>query len=384
MRIGIVGGGIAGLTCALTLQKKGHECDVFERHAFTDTTGAGIQLSPNSIRILSQLGLAEELTKVGSEPEHLIWLSGKTGSAITTLPLRETLKRYSPYPYLQVLRSDLIELLALAAANLGIGLHEEHEVTEVDEESRGIAFLDSSHAGPFDIVVGADGSHSVVRKSLDSTPQPRFVGDVAYRSLIPLSTLPAEFSQPNLQLWVGRHRHVVTYPLRARSVLNCVFVVGKEEWREESWRERGLKSDLLTAYSDWNSSVIELIGSVDETSLYRWGLHEHPILKPTQWISKHMVLIGDAVHVLLPYLAQGGALAIEDAFSLGEHLDTGNIEKGLAEFASIRSKRSGAIMAMSRRNQLAYHLMWPFTTIRNMLLPLAFRQIVRNVYLTAD
>lgn len=382
MRVGIVGGGIAGLTCALTLRKKGHECDVYERHAFTDTTGAGIQLSPNSTKILTELGLADELNEIGSEPEYLNWLSGKTGSAINTIPLRATIEKHSPYPYLQVLRSDLVELLARAAANWGARLHEEHDVTKVDGESRCVTFLDSSHGGPFDLVVGADGSHSVVRRSFDSTPEARFVGDVAYRALVPLSVLPVEFSQPSIRLWVGRNRHLVAYPLGARSVLNCVFVVGNQEWRAESWRERGLKSDLLAAYSDWNSSILDMIESVDETGLYRWGLHEHPILGPSQWISGRMVLIGDAAHVLLPYLAQGGALAIEDAFALGEHLDNVNVQNGLAEFASVRSKRSRAIMAMSRRNQFAYHLMWPFTVVRNMLLPLAFGQIVRNVYLS--
>ena len=298
-----------------------------------------------------------------------------------TLPLRESLQRHTSSPYLQVLRCDLIELLVNAAYDIGVKLHENHEVADVDRAENRVSLRTGHASGPFDLLIGADGSHSIVRKSFDSIPPARYAGDIAYRTLIPLSKLPEEFGEASIRLYAGRHRHLVAYPIHSRAVLNCVFVVGKAKWQAESWCDFGSTSSLMNAFSHWHESITRLIESVDEARLYRWGLHAHPFLKPHQWCSGRKVLIGDAAHVLLPYLAQGGALAIEDAVALAEHIDTPNLELGLMAFASRRSSRSRAVGIMSKRNRLAYHLMWPWTTIRNMLLPLVFQRIVRKVYL---
>ena len=384
MRVGIVGGGIAGLTCAAFLKLQGHDCDVFERYAFADTTGAGIQLSPNATRILIDLGLANQLREIGSEPHKLVWINGMDGKEIQSLPLRETLRRHSDSPYLQVLRSDLIEVLTNFARRLNIQLHENCEITGIQEFPESITLSNHSDRQPFDLVVGADGSHSLIRNHIVNAPKPEFAGDIAYRTLIPLSDTPSKFKEPVIRLWVGRHRHVVTYPLVSRSVLNCVFVVSKVGWQEESWRLKGSKTDLLQYFGQWHKGVLELIETLDENLLFVWGLHEHPMLKPSEWHGNRIVLIGDAAHVLLPYLAQGGAAAIEDSAVLASSIVSNDLCVGLRRFASLRSKRTHSMTQGSRRNRYVYHLTWPLTTIRDLLLPLAFERIVRSIYLSND
>ncbi len=398
-RILIAGGGTGGLTAALCLAKTGFEVAVFEEAAEFGEVGAGIQLSPNCTRVLHDLGLESALAAYAFVPEGTEFRAWKSGKVIGSSTLGQAARERYGFPYYHIHRSDLQQVLVAAAKqSSAIELNTASEVTGFEQcggavrvavagktrarQSRsasshplGIGAAPgtataTSHgttaAGRYapssafsmaegDALIGADGIHSTVRTQLFGDDAPRFTGNVAWRALVPAERLPAGLVRPVTTAWWGPHRHFVHYYLRSGSLVNCVCVVEKTGWEVESWTERGEFAELKRDFAGWHGDVQALIDNMDPDSLYKWALHDRAPM--ARWGEGAVSLLGDACHPTLPFMAQGAAMAIEDAAVLAGCLAAStSVVDGLKRYEDSRRQRTAHVQNGSRRNAKVFHL----------------------------
>lgn len=376
----IVGGGIAGLCSAIALGNKGIPCTVFERNQFEDTTGTGIQLSPNATRLLFKAGAMKPLLQTARVSTELATRHWRTGRVSSHIPLGQIIAKYCDTPYLQILRSELVQiLLDRAQQSDQIELRENSDVETYGQTATG-AFIYSNgaeHKGR--LVVGADGAHSTIRKEMGHLPDPPFSNWHAWRATVQVDSDNQALSRTTI--WCGPRAHVVTYPVDCQGTVNCVFITKSNSFLQESWRQQGLLSDLEDCLREWHSEVLELLAQIDESKLFRWGLFRHDKLDGG-WSDGLCTLVGDACHCVLPFLAQGAALAIEDAFSLafwlGEY--STDVPKALTSYEKVRLPRTKSIQRRSAQLGHVYHLRSPFSKLRDMSAKWAINEIVRTIY----
>ena len=341
----IVGGGIGGLTAALSLLEAGLRVRVYEQAAALTEIGAGLQLSPNCSRVLHHLGLGPELARVGVRPEALESRGWQDGRLLGSYPVNgEPLQFGSPH-YL-VYRPDLLDVLVSALPDGTVRLG--HRVTEVrqDGESATVVFSGGGSATA-DFVIGADGIHSVIRGALFGSDAPTFSGTVAYRGLLPAAKV-AGLGIPNTSTkWWGPvpEHHLVHYHIGGGNLVNVVGVV-PEDWLTESWTARGRVSDFAAAFDAFRTPVPELVGAVEE--VYKFAIYDRPPL--AQWTAGRVSLLGDASHPMVPFMAQGAAMAIEDAAILARcvRLYGADVRRALAQYAQVRRERTDRMQSGSR------------------------------------
>ena len=375
-RVLIAGGGIGGLTAALCLAEAGFEVAVFERSADFGEIGAGIQLSPNCTRVLHHLGLAPALAARAFLPEGGEFRAWKSGKVIGSSPLGQTVRDEYGFPYYHIHRGDLLRALVEAAeCSSTIELHTASEVTGFDQGGKVRAYVDGAvHEG--DALVGADGIHSAVRTGLFGADAPRFTGNVAWRALVPAERLPTGLVRPMATAWWGPHKHFVHYYLRSGTVVNCVCVVEKTGWEVESWTEPGEFEELKRDFAGWHDDLQALIDNMDPNSLYKWALHDREPMP--RWGEGAVTLLGDACHPTLPFMAQGAAMAIEDAAVLAGCLAADeSVPAALKRYEDLRRQRTAGVQNGSRRNAKIFHL----TGIKAWLRNRAARRVGRR---TAD
>lgn len=350
MRAIIAGGGIGGLTAALALHARGASVDLFERASVLTEAGAGVQLGPNAVRVLDGLGLGDGLRSIGSAPVAAEIRDADSGRLLLRTPLGEAAHERWGAPYLQVHRSDLQRLLIdtveqRGAARMSLGV----EVTSVGAD--GQVGLSGGACERYDVVIGADGLRSRVAASLFGDDAPRFTGQVAWRAVVDRAVVDAPVD-PVAAVWIGAGRHLVCYPLRGGRSVNIVAVV-EQDWREEGWRQSGDPHTLAGLFADWPVPVPQLLRAVSET--WRWALFDRA--PRPQWSRGRATLLGDAAHPMLPFLAQGAAMAIEDAAVLAARLEVGpSVEAALAAYEHERRPRTSKVQAWSRRNARLFHL----------------------------
>src|SRR5271170_1282420 len=310
----VAGAGVGGLTVSLALARSGFRVLVLEQAERLEETGAGIQLSPNAARMLIDLGLGDRLRPHVVAPSALRVLAARSGREIVRIPLGEAAARYGA-PYWMIHRGDLQATLAGALAqelnvSLKLGMRMEdfatgpHGVTVSARGSAGL-WTERGHA-----LIAADGLWSGARARMGFKEPPRFAGRTAWRALIPAKDAAPEFRDPLIHLWLGRDAHLVHYPLKNGKVINIV-VITDDNWNGPGWSEPASRVDLLRQFSaaHWAPQAHALI-RVPETWL-KWALYDRrPLLGFSQGAA---ALLGDAAHPMLPYLAQGAAMAIEDA-----------------------------------------------------------------------
>ncbi|WP_295549254.1 FAD-dependent monooxygenase [uncultured Pseudacidovorax sp.] len=350
----IAGGGIGGLTAALALLQRGFSVQVYEQARQLGEVGAGLQLSANTNRVLFALGLRNALEAVVSRPsgkQLRLWGSGESWDYFDLGTVSE--QKFGA-PYFTIYRPDLMDILASAVEAASPGaIHLGRRITKVlqDEGGARLEFEDGTSASG-DLVVGADGVHSAVRRQLFGDGEPVYSGNMAWRGVMKMDELPAALRQSTSVLWVGPGAHIVTYPIRRNELLNFVGVVEKTEWTSESWSQQGTHDELHADFATWHPHVHALIDQIGVP--FKWSLRGRRPLQ--RWSQGRVTLLGDACHPTLPFLAQGAAMSIEDghvlARALSEHPDIG---AALRAYDGARVERTNRIVSKAEENGRRFH-----------------------------
>jgi len=378
-RVLIAGGGIGGLTAALCLAEAGFEVAVFEQSAELGETGAGIQLSPNCTRVLHHLGLETALAPCSFLPEGGEFRAWKSGKVIGASPLGQSVRDEYGFPYYHVHRGDLLRVLVEAVQrSSAIELNTASELTGFDQRDRVRACIgEAMHEG--DALIGADGIHSAVRAGLFGDDVPRFTGNVAWRALVPADRLRPGLVRPMATAWWGPRKHFVHYYLRSGTVVNCVCVVEKTGWQVESWTEPGEFEELKRDFAGWHDDIQALIDNMDPNSLYKWALHDRAPMP--RWGEGAVTLLGDACHPTLPFMAQGAAMAIEDAAVLAGCLAADDsVPAALKRYEDLRRPRTAGVQKGSRRNAKVFHLTGVPAWLRNRVASRAGRRTADGLF----
>ncbi len=320
----IVGAGIGGLTAAHALAQAGWAPQVYEQAPAFEHLGAGIQLSPNATRILDRLGLLARVEAAAVEPEAATLRDGQRGTVLMRAPLKGWCRRLYGAPYLHIARPTLHALLAE-----GVTVRLGHRVEAY---------------APDQFTVAADGLHSTLQTQMNGPERPRFTGQVAWRGTVTVTADLKTQIPADACAWVGPGQHLVTYYLGPET-LNFVGVTEQHGWHEEGWNLPGDLAELRGRFARWHPTVQGVLAAA--TEVRRWALFDRPPL--TRWVAGQVALLGDAAHPTLPFLAQGAALAIEDAWALAE------TAPNLRAYERRRKPRATRLQAWARSNANLYH-----------------------------
>ena len=355
--IAIVGAGLGGLAAAVTLLRRGHRVRIAEQAPTLVEVGAGIQVSANAMKVLDRLGLRATLEPQAVRPQAFEFRRFDDGELLHRLPLGEPHEQRHGAPYFQLHRHDLHDALRSAVNTLdaqalvldarAVVLHETADAVSVSFE-RGAPWR-------ADLVVGADGIKSMVRRHTVGADNPVFTGQVAWRCTVPIERIaPAQRTDVVSTIWCGPRNHAVTYYLRNGELLNFVGCVERAA-DEESWTARRPWQELSDDYAGWHPMVRAVIDAVDRDQCFRWALNRRTPVE--RWSSAHITLLGDAVHATLPYMAQGAAMAIEDAAVLARALDLDlPLAEQLVAYHRHRAPRTARVIRESDEMGELYHI----------------------------
>ncbi len=347
--VGIVGGGVGGMAAAIALRHLGREVVVFEQAARLGRVGADINLTPNAVRALDGLGVGEGLRRTAARPTHRISRTWDTGEETSRLEMGGAAEERYGSPQLTIHRADLLDALVPAlpegVLRLGCALSALRE----DDDRTVLEFADGATA-TVDVLVGADGIHSVVREALFGPEQPEFTGVVAYRAVVPAARLDV----PNLGAftkWWGPDpaTQIVTFPLNRGEDVFVFATRPQDSWREESWTAPGDVGELRRAYASFHPEARALLDACD--SVLKSALYVRDPLP--RWSTGTRTLLGDACHPMMPFMAQGAGMAIEDAVVLARSLvahGPGDAAAALQAYEAARRPRSADVQIGSRGN----------------------------------
>lgn len=355
MKAIIAGGGIAGLTSALALHARGWDVVVLEQARELSEIGAGLQLSPNAMKVMRALGLDAALEEVGFRPQALELRLGESGQSVFSIPAGKAAETRWGAPYLHIHRRDLLDVLAEALeAKAPEAVRLSSRVIGYRHRPRGVqALLEDGETVDGDLLVGADGIHSAIRAQMIGPDRPDFTGNVAWRAVLPTAALGKAAPPPTACVWAGKGRHGVTYRLRGGELTNFVGVSEQKVWSEESWTQKGTREDALSDFEGWVPEITQLLEVAEHH--YRWALFDRKPLN--RWSEGAVVLVGDAAHPTLPFLAQGAAMAIEDAYVLAQECARlkADLSAALLAFQRRRIERTSKVQAGSRANMKTFH-----------------------------
>jgi len=351
LKVLIVGAGIGGLTAALAALRRGLDVEVYEQAPALKEVGAGLQLSANGTRVLYELGVGERLKALSCEVEGKEIRLWNTGEAWKAFDLgKVSLERYG-YPYFTVYRPDLLEVLVSAIGRERIHLGSKCVGFTQDEHVVALE-LDGGGTVSGDCLIGADGVHSRVRQILFGRDQPQFTGIVVWRGIVPMEDLPGHMRRMVGSNWVGPGAHVVHYPLRAGKVMNFVGALERSDWQVESWSARGTTEELAADFKGWHDDIQALIRNIPVP--YKWALMTRPPM--SRWTVGRVTLLGDACHSMVPFLAQGAVMAIEDGFILARALSASqDLPAGLLKYEEARRDRARKAVEGSAANIGRFH-----------------------------
>jgi salicylate hydroxylase len=356
VEIAVVGAGIGGLTLAIALQRAGVTVDLYERAEELREVGAAVALSANGTRELSRLGVGEALDAVSTQPTELIYRDGRTAERIAAHPGGADYRARFGAPYWGIHRVDLQQTLAAAVdpARLHLG----RAATAVRNEPAGVAVVtfDDGSTVTADVVVGADGVHSVVRDAVAGTGQgPVYSGTSAFRGLVRRADLPSLPDPLAIQFWTGPHAHLLHYAMggtaRNDDTINFFAVLcGPDAW--QGGTRDAAPGELLDGFAGWHPAVREMLAAVPQSP--RWPLLSQPPL--TRWTRGRVVLLGDACHAMLPHHGQGANQSIEDAVVLAELLGGTDPDTALATYPRRRRARTRAVARSAWETGTLLHL----------------------------
>jgi salicylate hydroxylase len=357
VNIAIIGAGIGGLSAAACLLKRGHAVSVYEQANALGEVGAGIQMSANATKVLNSIGLGDTLEAIGVKPQAFEFRRFDTGEHLHRIPIGTRHTELHGATYYQVHRGDLHAALVDAVSSLApdcIKLNMPAKRVEDGQKSACVHFANGSSIEA-DLVVGADGIKSVVRKAILGDDQPEFTGHVAWRLIVPTERIAPQLRTDVVStVWCGPKNHAVSYYIRSGTLVNFVGCVARP-WEEESWIASRPWEELDIDYAGWHPMVRAIVEAADKDKCYRWALNNR---KPASvWSSKHITLLGDAVHATLPYMAQGAAMAIEDAAILSRALEIDlPLDEALLLYQDHRAPRTARVVYESTEMGSLYQI----------------------------
>ncbi len=349
----IAGAGIGGLVAGLSMLQRGIDVEIFEQAGELRELGAGVQLSANGTRVLIALGLEQEMQAIASEPSGKQIRLFSTGRSWKLFDLGTSSRAIYGAPYWMVHRGDLHRVLVDAFNARAPGrLHLNSRCVGFEEDGDGIWLklaTGERHRG--DVVVGADGVHSEIRRQIGGDTKPFFAGVAAWRGLVPMERLPSAMQRDVGTNWVGPGGHVITYPVRRGELLNFVGIFEGENWSVESWTEQGTREACSGSFAGWNEEIHAIIDNLDVP--YKWALLGREPLD--RFVAGRACVIGDAAHPTLPFLAQGANMAIEDGMVLARCLEQFPPEEALQRYQEARLERTTSIVVKSAENAKRFH-----------------------------
>jgi len=361
MKVAIIGAGLGGLVAAIAAHRVGFDVTVYEQAAAFVEIGAGIQVGPNAVKVLRALGLEEGLRSFGATPENHVGRNWKSGRVLFKSPTRTSCMKLFGAAFYQVQRSDLHAHLRSALPADAIRLGMRCVQVESSAAAAKLRFEDGSEVES-DIVVGADGIHSTVRGCLLGPSKPRFTGVICWRGQVPAERLPPGLIAPDSLNWMGPGGCVVHYYVRPGQLVNWIAHRTTDIWAEESWMIEGVKDELLGAFVGWHDSLQTLFRATERC--YKWAILDREPL-PT-WTSGRITLLGDAAHPMLPFLAQGGAMAMEDGYILAQALKGSPEDPGAAllRYEAARKDRTTRVQLGSRARSDICQVISPLAQLR--------------------
>ncbi len=354
LSIAVIGGGIGGLTAALSLRRAGFEVEVYEQAPELTQIGGGINMGPNAVRILRRLGLAAGLDREGVRPLFTHQRRWQDGRTLQRAPLNPLCEELYGAPHMTLHRADLLDVIAsgFPAEHIHLG----HRLIGLENKGDSIeAWFDNGARIKVDLLVGADGINSTVRTALFGAEDPRFAGCVAYRGLVPAERIADLGLEIGSQSWVGPGGHFVHYFVSRGRLLNFVGWTEHDAWNREDWTDRATVARALAAFEGWHPQVRRIIAAAD--TCFIWALFDRDPLP--RWSVGRTTLLGDACHPMYPFMGQGAAQAIEDGAALAACLvAAGNADpaEALRHYERLRLPRVTRLQNMSRANKTRFHM----------------------------
>ncbi|MFC3109401.1 FAD-dependent monooxygenase [Undibacterium arcticum] len=351
LKIGIVGAGIGGLTAAIALHRAGHDVVVFEQSKQFLRVGADINLTPNAVRALDGLGIGDAVRHTAARPTHRISRTWDTGDETSRLEMGDSAEQKYGAPQLTIHRADLLAALAAVFPAERVLFAKRAEEVKQDADGITLTFTDGS-TYLVDALIGADGIHSAVRTAMFGRENPRFTGVVAFRAVIPAERVA---QVPNIQAftkWWGPNlqSQIVTFPLNRGKDIFIFATTAQESWHLESWTTQGSVQELRDSYAGFHPDARALLDACDE--VLKTALYERDPLP--HWSHDRMVLLGDACHPMMPFMAQGAGMSIEDAVVLAREIagitQVADMDTAFQRYESLRLERASKIQIGSRGN----------------------------------
>jgi salicylate hydroxylase len=352
-RIGIIGGGIGGLTAAVALRQAGFEVDLYEQAPELTEVGGGINMGPNAVRVLRRLGLGAGLDREGVQPVSTHQRRWQDGRTLQKAPLNPVCEALYGAPHITIHRADL--LAVIAAGFPAEHIHPGHRLVDFAEQGDRVeACFDNGTRVMVDVLVGADGIHSAVRARLFGEAEPEFAGCVAYRGLVPVERIADLDLERGNQSWLGPGGHFVHYFVSRGRLLNFVGWTEHDTWNREDWTDRATIARALAAFEGWHPQVRHIIAAAE--TCFIWALFDRDPLP--RWSVGRITLLGDACHPMYPFMGQGAAQAIEDGAALAACLRQGSSDPAAAlqRYERLRLPRVTRLQQMSRANKLRFHM----------------------------
>ena len=351
LNVAIVGGGIGGLFTANALIAKGLTVSVYEQAPELGEVGAGVYLTPNSVRQMQRVGLGPAVEKWGARVGPASHYFRHDGTPIAPVQVTDSSGWNATFG---MHRADFVDFLA-AALPEGV-VHTGHRgiSCEQDGEIARVKFANGAVAEA-DIVIGADGIHSELRPFVYPPSNPVFSGTVAYRGTVPLERMP-DWPMDRWRMWLGKGKHFLVFPLRAGTIINYVGFVPADAEMKESWSAPGDPDMLRQEFAGWDPRIENLLSKVEKT--FRWALYDREPMPV--WTKGRLTLLGDAAHPMLPHLGQGANQSIEDGMALATILsrtDGKNSPAALLAYEALRRERVASVQRGARENGLRYDSM---------------------------
>jgi salicylate hydroxylase len=351
-RLAIVGGGLAGIAAAHALKTVGITAEVFETAPALGEIGAAVNVSPQAVKALQAIGVGDNVAAVGNTSPGIYTRNMQTGEFLELNDRHKAAARYGA-PYYTFHRADLLDALASGLDHSAI--HLGHRLTGLEERSDRIvlAFADRAEVEA-EIVIGADGVRSVIRRALYGDDNPTYTGQMVWRALLNGSDVPEEVLEPTGHIqWVGPGCHLLAYYIRGRKLVNIVTQEDTDKWVEEGWSTRGDPDEMRLSFPNPEPRLEKLLSVVTECS--KWGLFTRPLTQ--NWGRSRIQLIGDAAHAMLPNAGQGACQAFEDAYILARWLEARrDPAEAFANFRRVRIPRVHGVQRLSFSNARFKHM----------------------------